>query len=441
MRTVRWLAARTALAAAAATLGPSIARAETTRVLTLADFERAAERQPEMLIAYAAVDVARGQAEQSRAPLLPQVTGTAEYTRETGNFAPSPLSRNKSITGGTTLAPLYDYWQFVVGATQLIYDFGQTSERYRAAEKAVDAQRSATRTTTVQVTLAVRLAYFGARATKELVGVAQETLEDQTRHLVQVQGFIHAGTQPQIALAQEQEAVATAELQLVNARNTHETAKARLNEAAGLVQGTDYDVAPEALAPVADEDEPLEMLAAKAIATRPEIAMLEKQRQSQQDAVGSAKGGYGPTLSASAGASELGLSFDRLIPNWYGGVTLSWPVFQGGLTRGQIAAAEAGLRSIESQKSLEELQVRLDVDSSRLAVRAAKIAIPVANRAVISARERLRLAEERYATGVGSIIELDDAQVAYTSSAAQGVQARYALDSARAQLLAALGRT
>ena len=47
----------------------------------------------------------------------------------------------------------------------------------------------------------------------------------------------------------------------------------------------------------------------------------------------------------------------------------------------------------------------------------------------------------RYATGVGSIIELNDAQVAYTSAAAQVVQARYSLSIARAQLLAALGRT
>jgi outer membrane protein len=61
--------------------------------------------------------------------------------------------------------------------------------------------------------------------------------------------------------------------------------------------------------------------------------------------------------------------------------------------------------------------------------------------ALVSAREQLRLAEQRYATGVGNIIELVDAQVAYTSAAAQVVQARYGLATARAQLLAALGRS
>jgi outer membrane protein len=85
--------------------------------------------------------------------------------------------------------------------------------------------------------------------------------------------------------------------------------------------------------------------------------------------------------------------------------------------------------------------VRLDVDSARLAIRAAKAIIGAAEDAATSAREQLRLAEQRYATGVGSIIELDDAQVAYTSAAAQLVEARYGLSAARAQLLAALGRT
>jgi outer membrane protein len=96
---------------------------------------------------------------------------------------------------------------------------------------------------------------------------------------------------------------------------------------------------------------------------------------------------------------------------------------------------------VDALRGAEELQVRLDVDSARLAVRAAKATIGAADDAVTSAREQLRLAEQRFATGVGNIIELNDAQVAYSSAAAQVVQAHYSLASARAQLLAALGRT
>jgi outer membrane protein len=443
MKTVRLLALAACAfgAASAATLATRPARAESERVLTLAEAERAARQQPQMLVARAAVDVAQGQADQTRAPLLPQATATALYTRGTGNFVPTPTGIERTHVGGTPLAPSFDFWQFEVVATQLLYDFGQTWQRYHAAEKMVEAQKFALSTTQLQVVLTVRRAYFGARAMKELVGVAQETLDDQNRHLTQVLGFVRVGTQPAIALAQQKASVASAQVLLITAQNDYETAKAQLNQAAGLTQGTDYDVGNETLAPIGGEDQPLEVLAAEALAARPEMATLGRQQQAQEDTIRSAKGGYGPTLSATADASEAGLALDGLVPNWFGGLILSWPIFQGGLTQGQVRAAEAGLQSVNAQTSLEALQVRLDVDTARLALRAAKATIPAADDAAASAREQLRLAEQRYATGVGSIIELGDAEVAYTSAAAQAVQARYALASARAQLLAALGRT
>ncbi len=433
--------ARVVLVASLAILSPSLGRAEDARVVTLAEVERAAQRQPQVRVARAATNIAQGQADQARAPLLPQIGATAQYTRETGNYASNPIQKSETAGNPASLTTSFDYWQFEVGATQLIYDFGQTPERYEAAARTVGAQSFAERATRLQVTLAVRRAYFNARAMKELVDVADETLRDQNRHLVQVQAFVQVGTQPPIALAQQQAAVANAQVLLITAQNNYETAKAQLNQAAGMTQGTDYDVANETLAPLGDEDQPLQNLAAEALAARPEMAMLDAQRKAQEATLRAANGGYGPSLSASAGASEIGTALGELTPNWYGGLILNVPIYQGGLTTAVVHTAEAGLESVGAQRSVEELQVRLDVDSARLAVRAAKATIPAADDAATSAREQLRLAEQRYVTGVGSIIELNDAQVAYSSAAAQAVQARYELASARAQLLAALGRS
>jgi outer membrane protein len=441
--------ARTALAQQPAPQQPGAPPADEAhgRVITLADAERAAnEHQPQILVARAQTEMARAQAQQSGAPLLPQVTATAEYQRSTGNFALHPGELPPSITVPSTQSqstwnPQYDVWNFGVSATQLIYDFGQTADKYRASLATVDAQRASEQTTRLQVVENVRRAYFNARAMKDLVTVARETLDDQDKHLVQVQGFIAAGTQPQIALAQQKSAVATARVQLITAQNNYETAKAQLNQAAGITSGTDYDVSDDDFGPIEDEDQPLDTLVAKAIATRPELASLERQRAAASDTLSSAQGGYGPSLQALAGATEAGLALEGLVPNWNVGLLLTWPIFQGGLTKGAVHLAEANIQSVDAQRSLEELQVRLDVDSARLAVKAAKASIGAADDALVNAREQLRLAEQRYATAVGSIIELYDAQVAYTTAAAQVVQARYGLAAARAQLLAALGRT
>jgi outer membrane protein len=433
-------------------------KAPSAHVLTLADAERAAVEQPQMLLARSNTAVASAQADQAFAPMLPQVTGTASYLRETGNYAvrPGALPATTTTTGGTatsttsippaSLSQTYDYWNAGITASQLIYDFGMTPKKYDAAKKTVDAQRATEQTTKLQVVLNVRKAYFTARANKDLEDVAQETLDDQNRHLVQVKGFVDVGTQPEIALAQQKAAVANAVVALITAQNNYETAKAQLNQAAGITTGTEYDVSDETFGTVDGEDLPRETLVASAMAARPELSSIAKLRESQEATLSSAKGSYGPSLAATAGFNEVGLSLTTppgpgLTPNWNVGAILTWNFYQGGLTRGQVRQAEAGIENADAQRAVEELQVRLDVDSARLAVRAAKATIGASEDAVTSAKEQLRLAEQRYATGVGSIIELDDAQVAYSTAAAQLVQARYSLASARAQLLAALGRS
>lgn len=433
-------------------------------MLTLQQLERfAVTQQPQMLIARSQTDSAAGTVEQARSGFFPQLTAIGEYTygdsvrpvsvpsgSGTGSSNSTASSSASASSQSSTLAPNgttvnlsgpTGFWDFGLSATQLIYDFGQTSGRYRSASEALDSERFAERTALLQVLLSVRSAYFTARADKDLVSVALETLQDQETHLTQVQGMVQVGTQPQIALAQQRAAVANAEVQLITARNNYDTAKAQLNQAAGLREGTDYDVGDEIIPPVEDEEQPLETLVAKALAARPEMATLAKQREAQEATISATKGAYGPTLSAIGSVAEEGTALNGLQPFWSVGVLLSWPIFQGGLTHGQVRTAEAALANITGQQALEDLQVRFGVDSARLAVRAAKATIGAAQDAVTNAREQLRLAEQRYATGVGSIIELDDAQVAYTTAAAQLVQARYSLATARAQLLAALGRT
>jgi outer membrane protein len=122
------------------------------------------------------------------------------------------------------------------------------------------------------------------------------------------------------------------------------------------------------------------------------------------------------------------------------GALLTWPIFQGGLTQGQVAEARANLHSINAQEDTFRLQVRIDVEQAALAVRAARATLTAALLAQENAKKQLQLAEARYAAGMGSVIELSDAQVTRTTAAAQEVSARFSLASSRAALVGALGR-
>jgi outer membrane protein len=155
--------------------------------------------------------------------------------------------------------------------------------------------------------------------------------------------------------------------------------------------------------------------------------------------VGSIKGAYWPSLGISTGLTEGGRQLNNLVWNWNAGATLTWQLFQGGLTNAQVDEARANLVGLDAQIETLRQQIRVDVEQARLSVRATKAVLVASDEVVINARERLRLAEGRYATGVGNGIELADAQLALTSALAQRIQAEYNLAAARANLVHALG--
>ena len=422
-------------------LASLLAQAQAPRLLTLEEALRVArEHQPQLRQAHAGTEAARARADEARAPLLPQVNANVGYQRSTANAITRP---GFAIGAGAPTHGAFDTFSFYSGSltlNQLIWDFGLSLDRFRAARALADAQGETERAAALQAAVVVRAAYFDARAGKALAAVARETLQNLGRHLEQIQGFVEAGTRPQIDLAQARTDIANGRLQLITAENSFETARAQLNQAMGVFQSTDYDVADEAVPAVPGEDGAVEALLETALAARPEVQALQDQVRAQELTRRSVEGSYWPALGATAGTTQGGTALGNLGWNVAVGVSLNWNLFQGGLTRAQVHEAEANEGALLAQLDGLKLQVGFDVQQARLQVRAAKSSSAAVNDAQLNARERLRLAEGRYETGAGSSIELADAQIALSNAQAQAVQAEYRLATARAQLLRALGR-
>ena len=419
------------------------ASAQTPRVLTLEEALRIArEQQPQIRQARFLTEAAYARADQARSGLLPQVSATAGYQKTTANFIarPGAVPGTAATTNSGSRLSFFNFFNSSISANQLIWDFGQTSGRYKAAKMLGEAQENNERSVSLQIDNTLRAAFFLARANRELVVVAQEAADNFGNHLEQIQGFVEVGTRPEIDLAQARADLANARSQLIDAQNNYLIAKAQLNQAMGVIGPTDYEVADESLAPVSGEESPLDALSNEAMKGRPELVALDEQIRAQLQTVSAIKGAYGPTLDATAGATQGGTRIDDLGWNLSVGVTLTWQIYQGGFTTAQVHEAEATAGQLAAQLDLLRQQVRFDVEQASLAVRAAKAVIEADRETVVNARDRLRLAEGRYETGVGSAIELGDAQVALTTAEAQTVQAENRLSTARAQLLRALGR-
>jgi outer membrane protein len=404
-------------------------------VLTLDEAVAAARQgQPTLRQARAATAAAEARAGEARAGFLPRLDANLGYSR---------LSNNSSISSAPDSWDATGRWNAGVNASMTVWDFGGTTGRYRAAREAANAQQATERATTSQVLLNVKTAFFAARARKDLVTVAEETLANQEAHLQQIQGFVEVGTRPEIDLAQARTDRANAEVNRIGATANYQTAKAQLNQAMGIEASTDFDVANDQLPAVAGEDGSLETLFDEALKARPEVAALESQRRAQEAQVTAARGGWFPSLGVQAGINDTGPDIAdgrSLTWNWSAGATLNWNLFQGGLTNALVREAEAGLETVKAQLANQRLQVRLELEQARFAVSSARARLVATGEAMAASRERLRLAEGRYNAGSGSALELSDAQLQVTLAGAQQVGAEYDLASARAQLLVSLGR-
>lgn len=416
------------------------------KALTLAEALRTARtEQPTLRQAQSARLVAAAQADSARAPLLPQIVGSASYARGTANFVQpaGALPNSTVLTSAHTVTSLgtFPFYRMGVSASQLIWDFGETLNNFRAARVNAEAQEASVRVTEMQVDYNVRVAFFTARAAKDMVAVAKATLANQEKHLAQIAGFVQLGSRPEIDVSQARADRATARVSLINAENSYDTTRAQLNLAMGVERSVDYELSDDGLTGVEGEDTDPASLVDEAVKARPEMANLTLLITGRELSLKSARDGHYPQLGFNTSLTDNGNSVDQLVWNWSGALTLSVPIYLGGSINANVRQAEAQLIGVRAQLEGQRQQVRLDIEQARLNIRAAKALIEAADDAVANTRDRLRLAEGRYQAGVGSIIELGDAQIAETSAEVQRVQGEYQLYTARAQLLKALGRS
>ncbi len=401
---------------------------------------------PALRQARAQADQARGLYDEARAGWYPTVSISLAYKRTTGNIAASP-----GLTPAGEALPAaslngYNYFTNSVAASQLLWDFGQTSNKTASAAEAARAQAETVGTSLLQAELAVRAAFFTAAAQNDLVRVAEVNLSNNDTHLAETQAFVKEGTQPEIALATAQANRANAVVQLITAKNGYATAKTRLNQAMGVQGAISYDLETPPSVPVPEEDAPLDQLVEAALRRRPDEAALQAQCRSATANIKAVADTRYPTLLLTAGASDNGTTVYAngkesvsLTPNANAGLALSWTLNLGPLVPAEVRVARAQLAGASAALDALHVQVRVDVETAQLAVKAARESLVAAVQAREAADTQLRLANGRYKTGVGNAVEVSDAQLADDQAGAQAVQARLNLDTARAQLVGALG--
>ena len=403
------------------------------QVLTLNDAETTAlTNQPRMLAAQLRARAYTERVRQARAGLLP----TAGFNATGVRVADTGTS---TAAGNITTSSISDRFAYGGNLTQLITDFGRTSVLVGSARSTAEAQNDLATLTRAQVRLNVRQAYYqvlGAEAVLRAAQAAQANRQLISRQLSALaKSELRSTLDVNFANVLESEA----ELAVVRAQSMVAQQRVGLATAMGLQQpiaAALSDIPPSAEAlPLSPDD-----LLQQAQRQRADLTAAQaEQHAAQQFAVSEKRLSY-PTLNVLAAAGEVPYHDHTLHDNYaVAGFNLNIPVFNGGLFAAR--RAEADLEANAQSRDVQQLQLEVSEQVRDAWYRAdeAYKSLDVSARLVAQSKEALRLAQDRYNAGLGSIVELNEAQLNETSAEISSADATYTYLTNRAELDYAAG--
>jgi len=386
--------------------------------LTLQQAEAFALRSnPQITVGKLRALVARQYVREARSALLP--TAGLSVTAVDSN----PGSRLSA--GFLSNSILYPRAAAGASVSQLVTDFGRSTNLLSSSEYQAKAEDQNAAATTADITLAVDQAFYNVLETKALVVVAQETLEARQLFVDKIKALTDAKLKSDLDLSFASVDLARGKLLLLEAQNNYQTSLAGLSAILGFPDEQNFQLVEEsaAIAPPALDVLPLIQ---QALQQRPEVLALQDQVQAAQK-FGSAEHDLSrPTVNALGVVGEAPVR-DNHIPNWYGavGVNINIPVFNGFLYNARAKAAD--LETELSRQKLSDLRnnIARDVRNSWQDTNRAYERLSVTQQLREQASLSLDLAQARYNLGLGSIVEFSQAELQKTEADIADADAKY----------------
>lgn len=369
---------------------------------------------------------------QARRSFGPTVNWQSTATKMGGKYYDS-ANLSRSFGNGLTL-------------TMPIYTGGQLEGAIKAADLAMNANELGLELCKQQVKAATMSAYYQALQAKNQIKVAQDSVNTLTEHLKNVNAQYTVGTVAKSDVLGTQVQMANAEQNLINANNSYDVAIASLNNVMGLPTDTELNLTDSLDYNVYEI--PLEECTAYARSNRPDVLMADYQVAIAEAGVQQAKAGYMPKVSAQASKSWAGEdpfgseeSDKRYAQNnnWTAGVVVSWDIWDNNVTQSKVNQSKAAVAKAEAAAENTRQSGDLEVRTAYLNLKAAEKSINTTQVAVDKAQEDYKIAQVRYAAGVGTNLDVMDAEEKLAQAQTNYYTALYNYNSSKAALDKAMG--
>jgi outer membrane protein TolC len=378
---------------------------------------------------------------QTRAIALPQVQATGRYAdNEITTLQEPPIP-------GFSYPQAHQDWNTGVQIVQSIYDGGKLTAAVRAARLTKEQALAQYQTVIADALLSVRLAYYGVLLAAQQITVHEASVKLLEKEQEDQQRRLNAGTVPKFNVLRAEVAVANERPLLIQARNNYRIAKNNLSNLLGYnLPRNIWEDVPLQLTDTLDAvpySVNLPDAIQQALSSRTELVALRKAEELQQLGIVNARSGYKPTVQIFAGynwfnsafSTDVGMHLD----GWNAGGQMTWNLFDGLLTHGNVIQAKALHEKSETDLADQSRQIELQVRTAYSDFIEAKEVLDSQQTVLAEADEALREARARAEAGTGTQLDVLDAETSLTQARTTNVQALHDYATARAKLERAIG--
>jgi outer membrane protein len=339
------------------------------------------------------------------------------------------------VGAGTLNAPrLLEHAGAGVTLSQLLTDFGRTANLVSASKLREKAQSANAQATTEDIVMATDQAFYTALENQALLKLAHQTVSTRQSVESQINELAKNNLKSNLDLTFAQVNLSQAKLLQLDAQNNLDSSLATLAAILGFETQLDFELSEADIQPAAPPTD-VDGLIRTAFQQRPDLRAFTYEQQAAEKFRLAQRDQLFPTISALgvAGGSPVrpdcfgGCFPNYFVSSWYGaiGVNMSIPIFNGFLFSSE--AAEAKYRAQAAGENTRDLRDRIarDVRTAWLAANTAYQRVAVTAELAKQADLSLSLAQSRYHLGLGSIVELSQAQLQQTDAAIGYVNAQY----------------
>jgi len=389
-----------------------------------------------------------GQLTQAKSGYLPHLSieGRYYYTERKDSVNSNPGSDPEQLPLDIDEIEEDDVIHGTANFSQLIYDFGKTTDAINIGRSNLDAVSSQLQRQVQDTIFQVKKAYFNVLEKKRLIDVAAEAVKSFQQHLDRAKVYLKAGVRTRIDVINAEVELSKANINLLRAQYGLKLAQVALVEILGVNpnQGryglyddeVSLDNILETMPPVPAT---LDKLLIDAVEQRPDIVQLRQLTESAESNYARVKGDYYPSITAEANYNVYETDLSLFKDSWEVGVACTWELFSGFHTKGAVAEAKGRLLENRAQLKNMQLAVVREVTESYLRTDENRESVRMALQTLELAKENFFLAEKRYESGAYDVIEFNDAQLSLTRSRNELVVIYYGYLTAFASIEHAIG--